>query len=550
MKLRALAVGAIVATSLVAGSAAAQGPQVELGPATFLSIDEGVTKSDNFHSKAQFPFDLGTDLDFMGRYVFAGQQGEKGSGVHIYDIAGADPKKVGFVPCAGGQNDVSVIRRGLIASGFVNSQCRAPDGNGIRLVDVSDPKKPRFLGGVAFPTGIHTITKFPGEPLLYGNSGGVGVNDGMEYVVDVSDPMKPKIVHQWAPDPFGCHDVGFSILDKRKLGFCPGQLGTQIWDVSDPIHPELISTIPTQMEFPHSAIASPDGNLLVISDENYVAHDCFSGKGPFGALYAYDISDPALPVFKGSITSTRGQSPVGNQFVGICGAHNFNFVPGTRKVVSSWYTGGTSVVDFSDPSAPKETAFYRADDSDAWSSYFYRGYVIVNDQKRGVEFLTVDGLPQPPPPPAPPGDPDKPDKPDVQCKLVTSSEKTFAKKVNKARSRRDLGTVALDKELSLVAEAHSKAMRRKNSLEHSREEWMRQRVTRWEIIGENVGRGRSVDSLHEAFMASEGHREIVVDEEYRNLGVGIAPDGDYIWITVLFEAYEDPGTTMEMPEGC
>src|SRR5688500_18938039 len=277
MKLRALVLGTIVATSSVAGSAAAQVPEVDLAPAQRLAVDDAVTKSDNFHPVAHFPFALGTDLDFEGGYVFAGQQGEEDSGVHIYDVSGADPKKVGFVPCAGGQNDVSVIRPGLIAIGFVNSQCRIAEGNGIRLVDVSNPGKPRFLGGVAFPTGIHTITKFPGEPLLYGNSGGVGVNDGMEYVVDVSDPMKPKIVNQWAPDPFGCHDVGFSISEKRKLGFCPGQLGTQIWDVADPIHPALITTIPTQMEFPHSAIASPDGDLLVISDENYIAHDCFSG---------------------------------------------------------------------------------------------------------------------------------------------------------------------------------------------------------------------------------------------------------------------------------
>jgi len=543
--------GALVAASLVAGPAAASGrlPAAELGPATTFSIDDGVSKSDNVHLRAQFPFENGTDIDFAGGLVYASEQGDNG-GVHIFDVTGADPKRIGFVRCPGFQDDVAVVKPGLIAVGFIRGECGRDLGGGMRLIDVSNPKHPVHLGGVGIPDGAHTLTTFPGEDLVYLSPGGMGENGGEQFVVDVSDPRDPKIAHRFTPNPFGCHDVSFHL--GRKLGFCAGQMGTEIWDVSDPAKPKVLGNVPPLMEFAHSAVASPDGRLLVVSDESYVAHDCATGRSPLGALSAWDITDPTNPVFKGSISSPRGQSPIGTLAVGICGAHNFNFVGDSRKVVSSWYTGGTSVIDFTNPSAPKEIAYYRADDANAWSSYFYRGYVVVNDLNRGVEFMTVDGLPQPPPPPPPPEpkEPKEPEPPEAKCRLLSGDEREFARKVNRARERHDVRKLGLDEELSLVAQAHSRDMRRDRELRHSNERWLRERVTRWEILGENVGRGYTIHTLHDAFMESDAHRKNVTNKEFRYVGVGIAADEDHIWITVLFEAYDDPGTTMEMPEAC
>ncbi|MBW3594867.1 MAG: hypothetical protein KY391_04755, partial [Actinobacteria bacterium] len=542
----------LIAAVLVTGSAAASGPlpRVELGPANLITIDDGITKSNNVRLRAHFPFKNGTDIDFANGFVYASEQGDNG-GVHIIDVTGHDPKRVGFVRCPGFQDDVAVVKPGLIAIGFIEGECGRGLGGGMRLVDVRDPKRPVYLGGVGIPNGAHTLTTFPGEDLVYLSPGGFGENGGEQFVVDVSKPRRPKIVHRFTPNPLGCHDVSFHV--GRDLGFCPGQLGTEIWDVTNPAKPKAIGHVPPAMEFAHSAIASPDGKLLVVSDESYVAHDCRTQRSPLGALSAWDISDPSRPIFKGSISSPRGESPIGNLAIGICGAHNFNFVENSRKVVSSWYTGGTSVIDFADPTAPKEIAYYRADDSDTWSSYFYRGYVIVNDQNRGLELMTVDDLPQPSPPPPPPSDPEdpkdpkEPKPPEPKCRLLTDDEKAFARKVNDARRRHDVRKLSLDHELSLVAQAHSSNMRREQKLRHSNEKWLRERVTRWEILGENVGRGHSIHTLHRSFMESEPHRKNVTYKEFRYVGVGIAEDGDQIWITVLFEAYDDPGTTMEMP---
>ena len=166
--------------------------------------------------------------------------------------------------------------------------------------------------------------------------------------------------------------------------------------------------------------------------------------------------------------------------------------------------------------------------------------------------MTVDGLPQPPPPPPPPPkpEPEPEPEPEPKCDVTSHDEERMAEKINHARERRGVRDMKLDQQLSWVAAAHSRAMRREHRLYHSPENQLRERVTRWEILGENVGWGRSVDSLHEAFMDSEPHRHNVMNGEFKHQGIGIAEDGDHIWITILFEAYEDPGTTMDMPKGC
>jgi hypothetical protein len=75
--------------------------------------------------------------------------------------------------------------------------------------------------------------------------------------------------------------------------------------------------------------------------------------------------------------------------------HNFNFVPGIERdiLVSSAYTGGTTVADLTDPTNPVEIAFYQAAGPPAantWSSYWHNGFVYGNDIGRGLDVFAVD----------------------------------------------------------------------------------------------------------------------------------------------------------------
>lgn len=136
---------------------------------------------------------------------------------------------------------------------------------------------------------------------------------------------------------------------------------------------------------------------------------------------------------------------------------------------------------------------------------------------------------------------------DNQCYRFKSSEKTFARKMNLARKTIGLRTMKLDPELGKVARVHSREMYRKNSLYHTSSSLLGWRVTRWRMLGENVGYGGSVDSLHTAFMNSPSHRANILHSSFRNVGVGVVARDGRIWVTVVFETRLNPGTRLKMP---
>jgi len=348
-------------------------------------------KSDNVKLVTSIPYSGGSDIAFDGRWIYFGQLGNEG-GVRILDAKGGVPKEVAFIKCPGSQNDVAVVRPGLLALGYHSGQCSGIPGAGVRLIDVRNPRQPRFLGSVELPGGNHTITVYPGTNYIYASPGGLANGGGVEQILDVSDPNKIKVAATFKPNPAGCHDLTFTrAADKdRMLAFCAGGGEVTIWDATNPLKPFVIAHGFTPSFFPHAAVPTPDGKYLVMTDENFAAHDCVGG--PTGSVWVYDITRPEIPVLVGHWGPKRGKAPVGTLGTSWCTAHNLNFVGKTRQAVISWYTGGTSVVDFSNPLTPKEVAYFRADDSNSWSSYWHDDLIYVNDLGRGIDVLSVKGL--------------------------------------------------------------------------------------------------------------------------------------------------------------
>jgi uncharacterized protein YkwD len=56
----------------------------------------------------------------------------------------------------------------------------------------------------------------------------------------------------------------------------------------------------------------------------------------------------------------------------------------------------------------------------------------------------------------------------------------------------------------------------------------------WRSAAENVGFGYQVQQLHDAFMASAGHRANIVASRFNRVGIGVAHAGTKIWVTVRF----------------
>ena len=134
----------------------------------------------------------------------------------------------------------------------------------------------------------------------------------------------------------------------------------------------------------------------------------------------------------------------------------------------------------------------------------------------------------------------------ARCYNYKNSEREFAKKINTARRIAGAGGLQLDKQLSKVARKHANEMDKKNLLYHTPSSKLRWRVTRWNHLGENVGAGQTVTSLHQAFMNSPSHRSNVLDRDFRHVGVGVHKDKNYMWVTIVFESRKDPGTRLRM----
>jgi hypothetical protein len=371
-----------------------------------------VNKSRNVKLVDRVRYKGGTHLAFGGGYAYGGEwNGTSGrdqnpgkGGIRIFDITGR-PRQVGFFRCPGNDTDVAFVRRGLIAVGHHLARCNpfkdGEDDAGVYLLDVSNPRRPVQVGQINLPSGMqtHSITVYPGKPIIYSNLGGLPSNGQMlTHMIDISNPAKPKIVGTFTPQapPTGCHDFSFHYDKRGKFGICSGLQGTQIWDVSDPLAPSVVSTIYNPLiQFSHYAVASKDGKLLAIYDENITANDCVDADTPTGAIWFYDISDIESPQLLSFVSPPRGNtgSPIGSFWVGggTCTSHDFNFVD-KRTVVVPWHTGGFNVLNLKDPSSPKEIAFYQPPRTNMWSAHFYRGRIYTNDMGRGFEVLNVTGL--------------------------------------------------------------------------------------------------------------------------------------------------------------
>jgi hypothetical protein len=120
---------------------------------------------------------------------------------------------------------------------------------------------------------------------------------------------------------------------------------------------------------------------VVFDDESLGNDTCQAGNQ--GRIRIYRVSDAQL------MSSYMIPRPQGNY----CSVHNGNLIPvnGRYLLVAAWYHGGTSVIDFTDPTNPHEVAYYDVDASSqsyAWSSYWYNGRIYTNDISRGQDIFT------------------------------------------------------------------------------------------------------------------------------------------------------------------
>ena len=388
----------------------------------------------------------GTDMAFWGNRLLLGNldqgTGPNASppgGFRIMDISDpANPRKIGQYTCLGDQSDISVWGDIVVLSVDKPTESRcATDvpGNesnweGIRVLSIADPAHPKLLATLKTDCGSHTNTIYPDRaknrlivyvlsyPLAGRYNPGPATatcNAASHRKISVAEvpldnPEKTKLLGTPSTgETIGCHDV--TLFLERKLAGAACLTESQIWDVSNPEQPRIVSTVRDErINIHHSTIFSNDGKTMVVGDElggAAASPGCFSNEDTYGGLFFYDVSDPANPTQRG--TYKLPQQTVSE----FCTAHLFNVVPRTDDsdvLVSSWYAGSTSVIDFTDPTNPTQVAYYvppstvtpdqQTLEAAAWSSYWYNGHVFANNfdedvnsvepQSRGLDVFAVD----------------------------------------------------------------------------------------------------------------------------------------------------------------
>jgi LVIVD repeat len=327
---------------------------------------------------------------------------------------------------------------------------RYPAGTweGIRVFDVSDPEAPEQIAAVYQDCGSHTNTLLPnprgGSMYVLNSSYPLGdgptcgplgaeqgrkVNHGVVQVVEVpfSDPAQAReltelpIVYPGDADGvykpvsehgitalldnfLGCHDLSV-FPAKGIVGAACGEQA-QVWeidrrtglpDTQDP----LWSYDQQNVDFWHSATFSWDGKIANFIDESF-GDGCPTvtkkkGQGgttdqvfETGNMYFFETrSGKLLSEFRNPRPS-NDRLGVGDQLT-YCSSHLGIPVPAKDRylLVNAYYRGGSSVIDFSDPTEPREVAFGDLQGTNTWSAYTYPR---KSGRRSSIPVYSNDGL--------------------------------------------------------------------------------------------------------------------------------------------------------------
>jgi hypothetical protein len=390
-----------------------------------------------------------SDIAFWDDLAYVGDYG----GFRIFDISKSKPKRVADVRCYGPQGDPSVFdtdRDGdadtlvlSVDSVLAGPDCgdgpvskssttgRYPDGawEGLRVFDVSKPRKPQQIATVYQDCGSHTNTLLPapGGRSMYvlnssyplgegptcgplGEEQGREVNHGVVQVVEVpfDDPAEAREVEELnivypgdvdgtykpvsehgisAPldDFLGCHDLS-AFPAKGIVGAACGEQA-QVWNIDprtglpDTENPRWAYDQPN-VDFWHSATFSWDGRVANFIDESFgdgCPTQTTKTAGMPGDPDVYDTgnmfffetnSGALLSEYRTERRTNDDTSPTTGQY---CSSHLGIPVPARDRylLVNAYYRGGSAVIDFSDPTAPKQIAYADLEGTNTWSAYTY-----------------------------------------------------------------------------------------------------------------------------------------------------------------------------------
>jgi uncharacterized protein YkwD len=121
-----------------------------------------------------------------------------------------------------------------------------------------------------------------------------------------------------------------------------------------------------------------------------------------------------------------------------------------------------------------------------------------------------------------------------QAATAGTNVRTMRSLINQTRLSFNRRGLRLNTRLSRVAQRHSARMAKLNRLHHNPNLVRDVGNMPWKTLGENVGVGSTVNTLHKAFMGSPSHRSNILRSSYRLVGIGVVLAKGRTWVTVVF----------------
>lgn len=300
----------------------------------------------------------------------------------------------------------------LLVTGIQARDARTRSVRGVDLWDVTRPERPRHLafwssGSANKPSparGVHELFLFQQGPRAFVAA---MVPDAEEYdeqgdfrLVDVSDPTRPRLAGTWSafrdgglPDLADQYPWGHSVSVNRAGTLAIASFwkaGTIFLDISDPAHPRMVRRI-VEATGPvgrtHSVWLSEDESLMLAQNENLQP---LAGAEPWGFLRLWDIGSGSAPTLL-STFATPNARVLPPRRDGIYSVHN-SVIQGNTAFLS-WFSDGVRAVDFSDPRSPREVGSFVPSGADIWGIHAAGELIFASDIRSGLYVLRLTASP-------------------------------------------------------------------------------------------------------------------------------------------------------------
>jgi hypothetical protein len=238
-----------------------------------------------------------------------------------------------------------------------------PFSAGVQIFDVSEPARPAQAGFLPIPGfGVHRLWWTGGE-LATASAMPPGHDDFILSVLDMTDPLRPRVRGDWAPEQMsepgrgriGLHHAilsgtlaygawragGLHITDILNAAARPvGSLPAEAWDGGNT----------------HTTLPLPGRDLVVLADESVTEH----GADGVRRIWLIDVADRSRPRVIGALPEPSERDFRAGD--GVFGPHNLHENrPGTWQsedlIFATYQSAGVRVYDISDTSAITEAGF-------------------------------------------------------------------------------------------------------------------------------------------------------------------------------------------------